>query len=71
MACNPLSYHAVQNQTAELGSSWLSSAAKSCKWRQIQKSKGYNWILVNGQITFEDGEPTGALPGKFLHNGRG
>jgi N-acyl-D-aspartate/D-glutamate deacylase len=41
------------------------------EWRRIQKSKGYNWILVNGQITFEDGEPTGALPGKFLHNGRG
>jgi len=28
-------------------------------------------ILVNGQITFEKGEPTGALPGKFLRNGRG
>jgi N-acyl-D-aspartate/D-glutamate deacylase/nitrite reductase/ring-hydroxylating ferredoxin subunit len=41
------------------------------EWRRIQKSKGYDWILVNGQITFEDGEPTGALPGKFLHNGRG
>lgn len=41
------------------------------EWRRIQKSKGYNWILVNGQITFEDGEPTGALPGRFLRNGRG
>jgi N-acyl-D-amino-acid deacylase len=41
------------------------------EWRRIQKSKGYNWILVNGQITFENGEPTGALPGKFLRNGRG
>ena len=41
------------------------------EWRRIQKSKGYNWILVNGQITFEDGEPTGAWPGKFLRNGRG
>ena len=41
------------------------------EWRRIQKSKGYNWILVNGQITFEDGRPTGALPGKFLRNGRG
>ena len=41
------------------------------EWRRIQKSKGYNWILVNGEITFEDGEPTGALPGRFLRNGRG
>ena len=41
------------------------------EWRRIQKSKGYDWILVNGQITFENGEPTGAMPGKFLRNGRG
>jgi N-acyl-D-amino-acid deacylase len=41
------------------------------EWRRIQTSKGYDWILVNGQITFENGEPTGALPGKFLPNGRG
>jgi N-acyl-D-aspartate/D-glutamate deacylase len=41
------------------------------EWRRIQKSKGYNWILVNGEITFEDGEPTGAMPGKLLRNGRG
>ena len=40
-------------------------------WRRIQKAKGYNWILVNGEVTFEDGEPTGALPGKLLRNGRG
>ncbi len=41
------------------------------EWRRIQKSKGYNWILVNGEITFEEGEPTGAMPGKLLRNGRG
>ena len=41
------------------------------EWRRIQKSKGYNWIMVNGEITFEDGEPTGAMPGKLLRNGRG
>jgi len=41
------------------------------EWRRIQKSKGYDWILVNGEITFENGEPTGALPGRFLRNGRG
>jgi N-acyl-D-aspartate/D-glutamate deacylase len=26
---------------------------------------------VNGEITFEDGEPTGATPGRLLRNGRG
>jgi N-acyl-D-aspartate/D-glutamate deacylase len=41
------------------------------EWRRIQKAKGYQWIMVNGQVTFEDGEPTGALPGKVLRHGRG
>ena len=41
------------------------------EWRRIQKSKGYNWIMVNGEITFEEGEPTGAMPGRLLRNGRG
>jgi N-acyl-D-aspartate/D-glutamate deacylase len=41
------------------------------EWRRIQKAKGYNWIMVNGEITFEDGEPTGAMPGRLLRNGRG
>jgi len=41
------------------------------EWRRIQKAKGYNWIMVNGEITFEDGEPTGAMPGRLLKNGRG
>jgi nitrite reductase/ring-hydroxylating ferredoxin subunit len=41
------------------------------EWRRIQKARGYNWILVNGEITFENGEPTGVVPGRFLRNGRG
>jgi N-acyl-D-aspartate/D-glutamate deacylase len=41
------------------------------EWRRIQKPEGYRWIMVNGEMTFEDGEPTGALPGKFLRHGRG
>jgi N-acyl-D-aspartate/D-glutamate deacylase len=27
------------------------------------------YIMVNGEITFEDGEPTGAFPGRLLRNG--
>ena len=41
------------------------------EWRRIQKARGYRWTLVNGEITFEDGEPTGAMPGRLLRNGRG
>ena len=41
------------------------------EWRRIQKAKGYRWTMVNGEITFEDGEPTGAFPGRLLRNGLG
>ena len=39
-------------------------------WRRIQKAEGYRWTFVNGQLTFEDGKPTGAMPGKLLRHGR-
>ncbi len=37
-------------------------------WRRVQKAEGYRYILVNGQITFEDNRCTGALPGKVLRS---
>ena len=40
------------------------------EWRRVQRAKGYRWVLVNGQITFVDGEPTGHLPGRLLRHGR-
>ena len=40
-------------------------------WRRVQKAEGYRWTIVNGKVTFEDGAPTGALPGKLLRKGRG
>ena len=39
------------------------------EWRLIQKAKGYNYIIVNGEITFVDGECTNATPGKLLRHG--
>ena len=41
------------------------------EWRRVQRAKGYKDIIVNGQITFEDGECTGATPGRLLRHGRG
>ena len=38
-------------------------------WRRIQKADGYRWTLVNGQVTLEDGKPTGVLPGRLLRHG--
>ena len=34
--------------------------------RLIQRADGYVATLVAGQITYRDGEPTGALPGRLL-----
>ena len=38
-------------------------------WLRIQRSELYRLFLVNGQVTLEDGNPTGALPGKLLRHG--
>ncbi len=35
-------------------------------WRRVQGADGYRWIMVNGDVTFEDGQSTGALPGKLV-----
>jgi len=34
--------------------------------RLVQKIDGYRYTIKSGQVTFEEGEPTGALPGKLL-----
>ena len=41
------------------------------EWRRIQRPEGYRWILVNGEVTMENGAETGATPGKLLRHGRG
>ena len=41
------------------------------EWRRVQRAEGYRCILVNGQITFADGQCTEATPGKLLRHGRG
>jgi len=41
------------------------------EWRRVQKSEGYKAMVVNGEVTFRDGECTGATPGKLLRHGIG
>ncbi|MCY3685428.1 MAG: amidohydrolase family protein, partial [Chloroflexi bacterium] len=41
------------------------------EWRRVQKPHGYKWILVNGEVTMQEGKETGATPGKLLRHGRG
>ncbi len=40
------------------------------EWRRVQKAEGYHWTLVNGEITFEGNDCTGATPGCLLRHGR-
>jgi N-acyl-D-aspartate/D-glutamate deacylase len=34
--------------------------------RLLQRARGYVATLVAGQVTYRDGEPTGALPGRLV-----
>ncbi len=40
------------------------------EWRRVQRAIGYRAIIVNGEVTFEDGACTGATPGRLLRHGR-
>jgi N-acyl-D-aspartate/D-glutamate deacylase len=39
--------------------------------RLIQRAEGYAATILAGQVTYRDGEPTGALPGRLLRGGQG
>ena len=34
--------------------------------RLVQKVDGYRYTICSGEVTYEDGAPTGALPGKLV-----
>jgi N-acyl-D-aspartate/D-glutamate deacylase len=40
------------------------------EWRRVQYAEGYRWIMVNGEVTFQDGECTNATPGQLLRHGK-
>jgi len=39
------------------------------EWRRVQRSEGYQTMMVNGEVTFEDNGCTGATPGRLLRHG--
>lgn len=54
------------------GKEWIGEIVEDLpagEWRRIKRAIGYHAILVNGEVTFADGECTGATPGKLLCNG--
>jgi N-acyl-D-aspartate/D-glutamate deacylase len=38
--------------------------------RLVQRAEGYTATIVAGQVTYRDGTPTGALPGRLLRGGQ-
>ncbi|MDB5482601.1 MAG: amidohydrolase [Caulobacteraceae bacterium] len=38
--------------------------------RLVQRAEGYRYTIKSGQVTFEDGQSTGALPGGLVRGGR-
>ena len=41
------------------------------EWRRVQRARGYRYIMVNGEVTFVDGQPTKVTPGLLLRRGNG
>ena len=39
--------------------------------RLIQKIDGYRYTIVDGVVTYEDGQPTGKMPGKLVRGPQG
>jgi len=38
--------------------------------RLIQKVDGYKYTMVSGEVIYENGVPTGAMPGKLVRGGQ-
>jgi len=41
------------------------------EWRRVQRADGYKWMIVNGEVTFQGDNCTGATPGRLLRHGVG
>ncbi|HYE94454.1 MAG TPA: amidohydrolase family protein, partial [Terriglobales bacterium] len=39
------------------------------EWRRIQRARGYKWVLVNGEVTIKDDQPTHTHAGRLLRHG--
>jgi N-acyl-D-aspartate/D-glutamate deacylase len=37
-------------------------------WRRVVRAEGIRYCIVNGAVTLENNEPTGALTGQMLNN---
>jgi N-acyl-D-aspartate/D-glutamate deacylase len=53
-----------------LGAPYVQADLPAGGRRLLQKASGYRFTIKKGTVTFEDGEPTGATPGRLLRGGR-
>jgi len=63
--CNVIDFHGLQLRRPELANDLPSGAS-----RLIQHADGYLHTIKGGQVTFEDGNDTGARPGALLRGAR-
>ena len=54
----------------ECGSPEIATDLPAGGRRLLQSARGYRWTMKRGSITFEDGCPTGQLPGTLLRGSR-
>jgi N-acyl-D-amino-acid deacylase len=53
----------------DIGPSEVAHDLPGGEWRRIQRAIGYKAILVNGEVTIEDGQEQGANSGRLLRHG--
>ena len=56
----------IDLENLQLGRPWLAHDVPPDGARLLQSAKGYRYTLVAGEVTFRDGEHTGALPGRLV-----
>ena len=56
----------IDHDALELGRPWLARDVPPDGARLLQGADGYRFTIVAGEVTFVDGEHTGALPGRLV-----
>lgn len=56
----------IDHDALRLGRPWLARDVPADGARLLQDAEGYRYTIVAGEVTFVDGEHTGALPGRLV-----
>ncbi len=61
----------IDFDTLQLGEPKMAYDLPAGGRRLIQQITGYRYTIVNGEITYDDGKPTGKMPGKLIRGRQG